>query len=71
VVAQQSDKDAPIYIVVHPLHDEPEAKCDPSVLGPMALKGSTRVALMALRAYLVIMAMLVFYHVLGLTGAFR
>lgn len=71
MVAQRHVKEESVFVVVHPLDDAPEAKCDPAGLGPMALRGSTRIALTALRAYLSLMAVLVLYHVLDLAGAFR
>ena len=45
--------------VVHPLDDVPEMKMDVSILGPMPMTASVRLSLLALRAYLVLMACLV------------
>ena len=70
MVSRKEFEDLNVYVVVHPLDDVPEAKCDPSGLGPMPMRGGTRIALMALRAYLIVMALLVLYHVLDLAGAF-
>ncbi len=58
------------YVVVHPLDDQPEEKVDTSALGPMAMTTSVKVSLMALRGYLVLMVLLVFYHVGDLAGFF-
>ena len=58
------------YVVVHPLDDEPEEKIDTSMLGPMPMTTSVKLSLMALRGYLVVMALLVGYHCLDLAGSF-
>jgi hypothetical protein len=58
------------FVVVHPLDDVPEVKVDTEGLGPMAMTWSVRISLLSLRAYLVLMMLLVFYHVLGLAGLF-
>ena len=50
------------FRVVHPLYDAPEEKRDVEGLGPMAMTPSVRFSLMALRAYLVVMVLLVVYH---------
>ena len=57
-----------VFTIIHPLDDSPEQKLDPSELGPMPLTRSVRFSLLALRAYLVLMAMLVGYRVLELAG---
>ena len=59
------------FAVVHPLDDVLEAKVDTSVLGRMAMTTSVKLSLMALRGYLVLMILLVFYHVIDLAGVFR
>jgi hypothetical protein len=58
------------YVVVHPLDDVPEEKVDTSQLGPMPMTMSVKLSLISLRAYLVLMIGLVFYHVLDLAGLF-
>jgi hypothetical protein len=58
------------YVVVHPLDDQPEEKVDTSALGPMPMTSSVKLSLMALRGYLVLMVLLVFYHVADLAGVF-
>lgn len=56
------------FTVIHPLDDVRERKVDLSRLGPMRLTRTVRVALLALRGYLILMLMLVVYHVLGAAG---
>jgi hypothetical protein len=58
------------FVVIHPLDDVPEEKVDTRNLGPMAMTLSVRISLLTLRAYLVLMMVLVFYHVLDLAGLF-
>jgi hypothetical protein len=58
------------FVVIHPLDDVPEVKVDTENLGPMAMTASVRISLLSLRAYLVLMVLLVFYHVLDLAGLF-
>ena len=58
------------FVVVHPLDDVPEVKVDTENLGPMAMTLSVRISLLSLRAYLILMMILVFYHVLDLAGLF-
>lgn len=58
------------FVVVHPLDDVPEEKVDTESLGPMALTASVRISLVSLRAYLVLMMLLVVYRVLVLAGWF-
>jgi hypothetical protein len=54
------------FLVVHPLDDVPETKVDTEALGPMPMTRSVRWSLMSLRAYLILMVLLVVYHVLML-----
>ena len=58
------------FVVIHPLDDLPEEKVDTEALGPMPMTMSVRISLMSLRAYLVLMMLLVFYHVMGMAGLF-
>ena len=58
------------FVVIHPLDDVREEKVDTENLGPMAMTTSVRISLLSLRAYLVLMMLLVFYHVLDLAGLF-
>jgi hypothetical protein len=59
------------FVVIHPLDDAPETKVDISALGPMPMTTSVRISLLSLRAYLVLMMLLVLYHVLDLAKLFR
>ncbi len=58
------------FVVIHPLDDLPEQKVDTESLGPMAMTGSVRISLLALRAYLVLMMLLVLYRVVLQAGWF-
>ena len=66
----EMNKAAHHFLVVHPLDDIPEEKVDTDSLGPMPMTRSVRLSLMSLRAYLILMMLLVFYHVLALAGLF-
>jgi hypothetical protein len=57
-----------VALVIHPLDDEPEAKCDPDNLGAMKMSASVRTSLQLLRCYLIVMVVLVGYRVLELAG---
>ena len=54
------------FVVVHPLDDVLETKVDTEALGPMAMTRSVRFSLLSLRAYLILMVLLVVYHVVML-----
>ena len=58
------------FQVIHPLEDAPEAKVNVDNLGRMPMTRSVKWSLIALRGYLVLMILLVFYKVLGLAGLF-
>ena len=58
------------FVVIHPLDDVREEKVDTENLGPMTMTASVRISLLSLRAYLVLMMILVLYHVLDLAGLF-
>ena len=58
------------FLVIHPLDDIPEQKIDTESLGPMAMTRSVRFSLLSLRAYLVVMMLLLVYHFLGMAGLF-
>ena len=58
------------FLVIHPLDDIQEKKLDTKGLGPMRITLAVRLSLLALRAYLILMMLLVLYHVLDLAGAF-
>ncbi|MDR3689669.1 MAG: hypothetical protein P4L46_09855 [Fimbriimonas sp.] len=50
-------------IVVHPLFDEPEQKRTGENLGHMAMSRGVRFCLLLLRAYLIVMALMLAAHV--------
>jgi hypothetical protein len=54
--------------VIHPLDDAPETKVDIASLGPMPMTTSVRLSLLSLRAYLVLMMLLVVYRVFALAA---
>jgi hypothetical protein len=56
------------FLVIHALDDVQEQKLETRHLGPMPMTRAVRVSLLALRGYLVLMMLLVFYHVLDLAG---
>jgi hypothetical protein len=58
------------FVVIHPLDDVREEKVDTENLGPMTMTATVRISLLSLRAYLVLMMILVLYHVLDLAGLF-
>jgi hypothetical protein len=58
------------FVVIHPLDDEPEAKVDTAALGPMKMTLTVKISLMSLRAYLILMLLLVFYRVFCQAGFF-
>lgn len=56
----------PRLVVIHPLDDEVEEKLTPATAGRMHLSPSVRWSLFTLRAYLVLMMVLVAYRVYAL-----
>ena len=56
------------FRVVHPLDDITEQKCSSSGLGRMRMTRAVRISLGVLRAYLVLMTLMLGYHVLDLAG---
>lgn len=56
------------FRVVHPLDDVAEQKCSSSGLGRIRMTRAVRVSLGVLRAYLVVMTLMLGYHVLDLAG---
>lgn len=71
MVTMTNVSNARSFYVVHPLDDVQEEKCNVETLGPMPMTPSVKWSLMALRGYLIVMALLVLYHVLDLAGLFR
>jgi hypothetical protein len=62
--------DQPCYRVIHPLYDEPEEKRSLEGLGPMTMTPAVKLSLFALRGYLILMGLLVFFRLLTLAGMF-
>lgn len=56
------------FEVIHPLLDAEETKCQPEGLGHIRMSKSVKFSLTVLRVYLIAMAALLLYHVLGLAG---
>ena len=56
------------FRVIHPLHDEPEAKCEGEGLGPIEMTRAVRISLIVLRGYLLAMGAMLLYHILDLAG---
>ena len=54
------------FLVIHPLDDEPEQKVGSNDLPPLRMTRSVRISLFTLRAYLILMMLLLLYHVLDL-----
>jgi hypothetical protein len=54
------------FLVVHPLDDYPEEKLKSDHLAPLEMTTAVRLSLFALRAYLILMIVLCFYHVIDL-----
>ncbi len=66
----KSKDNADWFEVVHPLDDLPEQKRSYETLGRMKMTGTVKLSLMALRCYLLVMILLVFYRVFELAGVF-
>jgi hypothetical protein len=59
------------FLVIHPLDDVQEQKMNPDHLGAMKMTPAVRISLVTLRAYLVLMLLMLFYHVLDLAGFWK
>jgi hypothetical protein len=55
-------------LVIHPLDDVTEQKCSTEGLGKIRMTQAVRVSLGVLRAYLILMTLMLGYHVLDLSG---
>jgi hypothetical protein len=64
----KGELESDFFLVVHPLDDYPEAKLKSDHLPPLEMTLSVRWSLIALRAYLILMIVLCFYHVIDLAG---
>jgi hypothetical protein len=56
------------FRVVHPLDDVAEQKCSSEGLDRIAMTRPVRISLGVLRAYLIVMTLMLGYHVLDLAG---
>ncbi len=56
------------FRVIHPLNDIAEQKCSTEGLGKIRMTRAVRVSLGLLRAYLIVMTLMLGYHVLDLAG---
>jgi hypothetical protein len=56
------------FNVIHPLNDVPEQKCSTEGLGRIRMTRAVRISLGVLRAYLIVMSLMLGYHVLELAG---
>lgn len=56
------------FRVIHPLDDVAEEKCSTEGLGKIRMTRAVRVSLGVLRAYLIVMTLMLGYHVLDLSG---
>lgn len=66
----QVRKEEQVFQVVHPLDDAPETKVSLDGLGLMPMKAGVRISLFTLRAYLILMMIMVLYSVLHQAGVF-
>jgi hypothetical protein len=55
------------FRVIHPLDDVPEQKCSTVGLGKIRMTRAVRLSLRVLRAYLILMTLMLGYHVLDLS----
>jgi len=56
------------FRVIHPLDDVAEQKCSTEGLGKIKMTRAVRISLGVLRAYLVLMTLMLGYHVVDLSG---
>ena len=59
------------FRVVHPLDDVAEQKCSTEGIGKIKMTRAVRISLGVLRAYLILMTLMLGYHVLDLSGLFH
>lgn len=59
-----------IFKVIHPLQDQPEKKLQSEGLGPIKMTAGVKISLLVLRAYLILMTLMLIYHVADLAGIF-
>jgi hypothetical protein len=68
MIALKNPTEIEKFVVIHPLFDEPEQKCDPTDLGRIKMSRSVRSCLFVLRGYLMVMGVMLGYHMLDLAG---
>jgi hypothetical protein len=68
MAAMQNSYPPESFRVIHPLDDAPEQKCSTDGLGHIAMTRGVRISLTVLRAYLIVMTLMLGYHVLDLAG---
>ena len=56
------------FRIIHPLEDVPEQKCSTEGLAKIRMTRAVRISLGVLRAYLILMTLMLGYHVLDLSG---
>jgi len=56
------------FRVIHPLDDVVEQKCSTEGLGKIKMTRAVRISLGVLRAYLILMTLMLGYHVVDLSG---
>ena len=56
------------FRVIHPLDDIAEQKCSSEGLGKIKMTRAVRISLGVLRAYLILMTLMLGYHVIDLSG---
>ncbi|MGC9198166.1 MAG: hypothetical protein ACP5E5_04415 [Acidobacteriaceae bacterium] len=56
------------FRVIHPLDDVAEQKCSTEGLGKIKITRMVRISLGVLRAYLILMTLMLGYHVVDLSG---
>ena len=71
MATMQNSYEQECFHVVHPLHDAAEQKCSSEGLGKIAITRPVRISLGILRAYLIVMTLMLGYHVLDLAGVFH
>jgi hypothetical protein len=64
----QNSFEPQFFSVIHPLNDVPEQKCSSEGLGRIRMTLAVRISLGVLRAYLIVMSLMLGYHVLDLVG---
>ena len=69
LATQPTPNETQLY-VIHPLDDIQEQKCTSEGLGLMHLTPTVRIALTALRVYLIAMTLIILYRVATLTHVF-